>query len=73
MFIIASVYAAGGAPEEHHAHFPHILLTTSHPTAKPHWKHTAWEDVSVCDFVKIVDDESLPADVLICATSEDEK
>ncbi|KAJ2916976.1 hypothetical protein MD484_g3448, partial [Candolleomyces efflorescens] len=59
-------------PEEHHTHFPHILPTMSRPTAKPHWKHTAWEDVSVGDFVKIMDDESLPADVLICATSEDE-
>ncbi|KAJ2929330.1 hypothetical protein H1R20_g7765, partial [Candolleomyces eurysporus] len=59
-------------PEEHHAHFPHILPSPSRSAAKPHWKHTAWEDVAVGDFVKIMDDESLPADVLICSTSEDE-
>ncbi|PCH37630.1 phospholipid-translocating P-type ATPase [Wolfiporia cocos MD-104 SS10] len=40
--------------------------------ARPHWKRTAWEDVAVGDFVKIHDDESFPADILICATSEDE-
>jgi phospholipid-translocating ATPase len=39
---------------------------------RPHWKKTLWEDVRVGDFVKIIDNESLPADILICATSEDE-
>ena len=39
---------------------------------RPHWKKTLWEDVRVGDFVKIMDNESLPADILICATSEDE-
>jgi phospholipid-translocating ATPase len=39
---------------------------------KPHWKKTAWEDVRVGDIVKIMNDEPIPADVLICATSEDE-
>lgn len=38
----------------------------------PHWKKTMWEDVRVGDFVKIMDNESFPADILICATSEDE-
>ncbi|KAJ6501941.1 hypothetical protein C8R45DRAFT_1209601 [Mycena sanguinolenta] len=36
------------------------------------WRTVLWEDVRVGDFVKIVDDEPLPADILICATSEDE-
>ncbi|KAJ6602623.1 phospholipid-translocating ATPase [Mycena vulgaris] len=36
------------------------------------WEITAWEDVRVGDFVKIVDSESIPADILICATSEEE-
>ncbi|KAJ7907347.1 hypothetical protein B0H13DRAFT_2332504 [Mycena leptocephala] len=36
------------------------------------WRTALWEDVRVGDFVKIVDDEPLPADILICATSEDE-
>jgi phospholipid-translocating ATPase len=39
---------------------------------RPHWKKTAWEDLAVGDFVKILDNESIPADILICATSEDE-
>jgi phospholipid-translocating ATPase len=41
-------------------------------STKPHWKKTMWEDVNVGDFVKIMDNESFPADILICATSEDE-
>jgi phospholipid-translocating ATPase len=40
--------------------------------SQPHWRNTLWEDVRVGDFVKILDDEPLPADILICATSEEE-
>ncbi|KAF8237704.1 phospholipid-translocating P-type ATPase [Tricholoma matsutake] len=39
---------------------------------RPHWKKTIWENVRVGDFVKIKENESFPADILICATSEDE-
>ena len=39
---------------------------------RPHWKMTAWEDLAVGDFVKILDNESIPGDILVCATSEDE-
>ncbi|KAF9469387.1 phospholipid-translocating ATPase [Collybia nuda] len=42
------------------------------PSIGPHWKKTRWEDVRVGDFVKIMDNEPFPADILICATSEDE-
>lgn len=38
---------------------------------RPHWKKTLWEDVRVGDFLKIMDNEPIPADVLICATSEE--
>lgn len=41
-------------------------------TDHPHWRETAWEDVAVGDFVKIMDNESIPADILICSTSEEE-
>ncbi|KAJ7811640.1 phospholipid-translocating ATPase [Mycena olivaceomarginata] len=41
-------------------------------TSEDGWRTAFWEDVRVGDFVKIVDDEPLPADILICATSEDE-
>lgn len=40
--------------------------------ANPHWKETYWEDLRVGDFVKISDNEPIPADILICSTSEDE-
>ncbi|OCB86698.1 phospholipid-translocating P-type ATPase [Sanghuangporus baumii] len=39
---------------------------------RPHWRRTAWEDVRVGDFVKIVNEEAFPADILICSTSEEE-
>jgi phospholipid-translocating ATPase len=52
------------ASSQHTAH--------SHPTDPPHWKRTLWEDVRVGDFIKIRNNESIPADILICATSEDE-
>lgn len=45
---------------------------SSNETIKPHWKRTSWEDLRVGDFVKIMDNESFPADILICSTSEEE-
>ncbi|KAG6843812.1 hypothetical protein H0H87_000218 [Tephrocybe sp. NHM501043] len=54
---------------EHGGH--HLFGHQQHST-RPHWRHAIWEDVRVGDFVKIKDHESLPADILICATSEDE-
>ncbi|KDQ61077.1 hypothetical protein JAAARDRAFT_124991 [Jaapia argillacea MUCL 33604] len=39
---------------------------------RAHWKRTNWEDVSVGDIVKIANHESFPADILVCATSDDE-
>ncbi|KAK0211297.1 phospholipid-translocating ATPase [Desarmillaria ectypa] len=53
-----------------HPHHHHLFGHQSH--TNPHWKKALWEDVRVGDFVKILDNESLPADILICATSEDE-
>ena len=38
----------------------------------PHWKDTFSEDLRVGDFVRILDNEPIPADILICATSEEE-
>jgi len=38
----------------------------------PHWKQVSWEDLRVGDFVKIMDNEPIPADILICSTSEEE-
>lgn len=37
-----------------------------------HWKRTFWEDIQVGDFIKIRSDQPIPADILICATSEED-
>ncbi|KAK7015491.1 hypothetical protein VNI00_019121 [Paramarasmius palmivorus] len=55
-------------PEHEHHHF-----WEDDPAKKvPHWKRRAWEDLRVGDIVKICDNEPIPADILICATSEEE-
>ncbi|CAO1629409.1 unnamed protein product [Parajaminaea phylloscopi] len=38
----------------------------------PRWGKSFWEDLRVGDFVLIKDDEPIPADIVICATSEEE-
>ncbi|TFK54630.1 phospholipid-translocating ATPase [Heliocybe sulcata] len=52
----------------HHSHH----LFGQHHSQMPHWKNTIWEDVRVGDIVKLKGDESFPADILVCATSDDE-
>lgn len=50
-------------------------LASDRSNGKPsraHWQRSTWEDLRVGDFVKIFDHESIPADILICSTSEDE-
>lgn len=47
-------------------------LSRHKDTNKPHWRKTTWEDIKVGDVVKITNEESFPADILICATSEEE-
>jgi phospholipid-translocating ATPase len=37
--------------------------------ARAHWRMTSWEDLRVGDIVKVVEDEALPADLLVCASS----
>ncbi|KDQ06150.1 hypothetical protein BOTBODRAFT_39791 [Botryobasidium botryosum FD-172 SS1] len=41
--------------------------------SKAHWKRTIWEDVRVGDFVLLRSDEPIPADIVICSTSEPEQ
>ena len=48
------------------------LFHHSGASRRPHWKMKIWEDLRVGDIVKINEDESFPADILICSTSEDE-
>jgi phospholipid-translocating ATPase len=56
----------------HSSHRRSFLQSATEDESLPHWKKINWEDVRVGDFVKLVDNESFPADILICATSEDE-
>ncbi|GLB34568.1 putative cation transport ATPase (P-type) (TC 3.A.3) family, type IV subfamily protein [Lyophyllum shimeji] len=51
---------------------PGIRLFGQRGDDHPHWRRTAWEDVRVGDFIKIKDNESIPADMLICSTSGEE-
>ena len=36
------------------------------------WKKTIWEDLAVGDFVLLKNNEAIPADIVVCATSEEE-
>jgi len=54
--------------DPHHARFFHRRRHENHPR----WHKARWEDVKVGDFVKIYDNEPIPADLIICATSEEE-
>ncbi|PWZ00210.1 phospholipid-translocating P-type ATPase [Testicularia cyperi] len=38
----------------------------------PRWKYKTWEDLAVGDFVYLTNNSPIPADVIICATSEEE-
>lgn len=40
--------------------------------SEPHWAITLWEDVKVGDFVCLRNNQNVPADMVICATSEPE-
>ncbi|CAO1620923.1 unnamed protein product [Jaminaea pallidilutea] len=38
----------------------------------PRWKKSVWEDLRVGDFVLLKNNEPVPADIIVCATSEEE-
>ncbi|KAF5390550.1 hypothetical protein D9757_002774 [Collybiopsis confluens] len=48
------------------------FLKSSSSRPSIYWKPTLWEDIRVGDFVRIADNEPIPADVLICSTSDPE-
>lgn len=62
-------FDVGDSGNDHHG-------TSSKPSIqdppRAHWQRTLWEDVRVGDFIKVRCNESLPADVLICATSQED-
>ncbi|KAF9263183.1 phospholipid-translocating P-type ATPase [Marasmius fiardii PR-910] len=39
---------------------------------QPYWENILWEDLRVGDFVKINENEAIPADLIICSTSDEE-
>ncbi|KIY50725.1 phospholipid-translocating P-type ATPase [Fistulina hepatica ATCC 64428] len=47
------------------------LRKSGTPDDKLVWQDVPWEDVSVGDFVFLRDGDAIPADVVICSTSED--
>ena len=57
-----------GHKEGHNYHFSH----RGRHENLPRWRKARWEDTKVGDFVKIYEDEPIPADIIICATSEEE-
>ncbi|TFL07331.1 hypothetical protein BDV98DRAFT_599642 [Pterulicium gracile] len=58
--------------DHHHTKLASRLHLHHDETSQPHWRTLIWEDIRVGDFIKIMDDEPIPADVIICATSEEE-
>lgn len=71
----AMEYVDDEEPSHHLRHSSSASSQTVHvdPTISPsRWKRTLWEDVRVGDFIKVRNGESIPADIIICATSEDE-
>lgn len=50
----------------------HPLDDVDTDPSEPHWQRTLWEDLRVGDFVRLRSDESIPADIVLCATSEPE-
>ncbi|KAG0193037.1 hypothetical protein DFQ28_006778 [Apophysomyces sp. BC1034] len=57
----SSITCADGFPDE-----PAVCL------CKTRWKPTMWQDVHVGDYVKIRNDEDVPADVVILSTSDED-
>ena len=49
-----------------------LLGDMGHHGNKPHWRTRHWEDVHVGDIVYLRNNDPVPADVLICATSEED-
>ncbi|KAE8213447.1 hypothetical protein CF327_g3031 [Tilletia walkeri] len=39
---------------------------------QPHWEESTWEDLAVGDFVLLRNNDAIPADIVICSTSEEE-
>ncbi|KAH9818620.1 putative aminophspholipid translocase [Melampsora americana] len=62
------------------SHLDHNLQSPVSPN-RPHDHHhnevkfrrSAWEDLRVGDFVRLRNDESVPADIIICSTSDEEE
>lgn len=65
-------YSPEGAEHLQEEHHRRSFFRRRQHENHPRWRKGRWEDVKVGDFVKIYDNESIPADIIICATSEEE-
>ena len=65
-------YPPDGMEGYHEGDHQRGFFHRKHHEQHPRWRNARWEDVKVGDFVKIHDDEPIPADIIICATSEEE-
>ncbi|KAL0571364.1 hypothetical protein V5O48_010602 [Marasmius crinis-equi] len=48
------------------------LSNVRYGTESPYWENILWEDLRVGDFVQISENEAIPADIMICSTSDEE-
>jgi len=58
--------------DEHHHHHHNDIEHSPISLKEPHWEESTWENLTVGDFVLLRNNDSIPADILICATSEEE-
>ncbi|KAJ6614318.1 phospholipid-translocating P-type ATPase [Mycena sp. CBHHK59/15] len=63
---------ADAPPEDVDADAEADVDTAGGDDSGTHWEEKSWEDVHVGDFVKILDNEPIPADIIVCASSEEE-
>ena len=59
--------ATGGAPKRFYGS---LIDPTRQPTEKPRFKKDYWKNVQVGDFVRLYNDEEIPADVIVLSTSD---
>ncbi|KZV71607.1 phospholipid-translocating ATPase [Peniophora sp. CONT] len=67
----APMHGDGTGPE--HQHYGGLSeMMHPHHDEEPYWETSIWENLKVGDIVKLKSNEAVPADILVCATSEEE-
>lgn len=65
---VGNPYDGGYAPANHN--YGSVIDRTSQIPGKAKWKRTYWKNVRVGDFVKLGNNDAIPADMVVLATSE---